>query len=86
MGLMWALELVRDPQSREPLVPFNAKGQANAPMVQVAAAVRAAGVWPFTHFNRLHLVPPLVITDEELDRGLSAYDEALKVADDYIRA
>jgi taurine--2-oxoglutarate transaminase len=86
MGLMWALELVRDRSTREPLVPFNAKGDDNAPMTKVTAAARSAGVWPFVHFNRIHVVPPLVITDEELERGLTAYDEALKVADEYARA
>src|SRR5690606_18753455 len=32
VGAFWALELVRDAATREPLVPFNASGEANAPM------------------------------------------------------
>ncbi|MEO3892614.1 aspartate aminotransferase family protein [Nonomuraea sp. B5E05] len=83
MGLMWAIELVRDRETREPLVPYNAAGQDSEPMTRVAAACREGGVWPFTHFNRLHVAPPLIIEDDELDRGLAVYDAALKIADEY---
>lgn len=83
-GLFWALELVSNPETREPLVPFNASGAAAAPMNAVAAACKAAGLWPFVHFNRLHIAPPLVITEEELVRGLAIIDEALTVADGYV--
>ncbi|WP_431218361.1 aspartate aminotransferase family protein [Leifsonia xyli] len=84
-GLFWALELVRDRETREPLVPFNAAGADAAPMAEVAAACKAAGVWPFTHFNRVHIAPPLVIGEDELRRGLAAIDAALDVADRYAR-
>ncbi|WP_193598078.1 aspartate aminotransferase family protein [Microbacterium sp. YJN-G] len=83
MGLFWAIELVRDRTTREPLVPFNASGAAAAPVAAVAAACKKAGVWPFTHFNRLHVAPPLVISEEELVRGLDAIDNALHVADEH---
>ncbi|GAA3881280.1 aspartate aminotransferase family protein [Leifsonia kafniensis] len=83
-GLFWALELVSNPETREPLVPFNASGAAAAPMNAVAAACKAAGLWPFVHFNRLHIAPPLVITEEELVRGLAIIDAALTVADGYV--
>ena len=82
-GLFWAVELVRNRETREPLVPFNASGADAAPMAAFAAAAKKAGVWPFVHFNRTHIAPPLVITEEELARGLSAIDEALTVADGY---
>ncbi|HWD63035.1 MAG TPA: aspartate aminotransferase family protein [Humibacter sp.] len=82
-GLFWALELVRDRETHEPLVPFNASGADAAPMGEVAAACKAAGVWPFTHFNRMHIAPPLIITEDELRRGLDAIDGALTAADRY---
>jgi len=81
-GLFWAIELVRDRETREPLVPFNAAGPAAAPMTAFAAACKRAGLWPFTHFNRVHVAPPLVITEEELVRGLDIIEEALTVADE----
>ncbi|MET1016988.1 MAG: aspartate aminotransferase family protein [Leifsonia flava] len=84
VGLFWAIELVRDASTREPLVPFNASGPDAAPMAELAAACKAAGLWPFTHFNRVHVAPPLVITEEELVRGLAIIDEALEVADRHV--
>lgn len=83
MGLMWAVELVRDRNSREMLVPFNASGSATAPMAELFAACRAGGLWPFTHFNRVHVAPPLVITEAELEQGIEVLDRALDVADRY---
>jgi taurine---2-oxoglutarate transaminase len=83
LGVFWALELVRDRDTREPLVPYNAGGPAAAPMNAVAAACRERGLWPFIHFNRLHVVPPCVITADEVLEGIAILDEALKVADDH---
>jgi taurine--2-oxoglutarate transaminase len=82
-GLFWAIELVRDRETREPLVPFNASGADAAPMAQLAAACKQAGLWPFVHFNRMHVAPPLVISEQELVRGLDIIDEALTVADGF---
>ncbi len=86
LGLFWAIELVTDAATREPLVPFNASGADAAPMAAVAAACKQAGLWPFIHFNRMHVAPPLVITEDELVRGLDIIDEALTVADGYVTA
>ena len=85
-GLMWAVELVRNRETREPLVPFNASGADNAPMAAFVAASKAGGVWPFVHFNRMHVCPPLVITEDELRRGLDVLDQALSVADAEVAA
>jgi taurine--2-oxoglutarate transaminase len=81
LGVFWAIELVRDRATREPLVPYNASGPAAAPMGELAAACKDRGLWPFTHFNRLHVVPPITIGDEEMREGLAIIDEALAVAD-----
>jgi taurine--2-oxoglutarate transaminase len=83
LGLFWAIELVRDRATREMLVPHNAAGEAAKPMVEVAAACKAQGVWPFTHFNRVHVVPPCVTSAEDLGHGLDVIDDALDVADRY---
>jgi taurine--2-oxoglutarate transaminase len=83
LGVFWALELVRDRQTREPLVPYNAGGAAAAPMNAVAAACKERGLWPFVHFNRLHVVPPCTTSADEIREGTAILDEALKVADGY---
>jgi taurine--2-oxoglutarate transaminase len=83
LGVFWAVELVRDRDTREPLVPYNASGAVAAPMNEVAAACKARGMWPFTHFNRLHVVPPCTVSEAEVRDGLAILDEALAVADGY---
>ena len=84
LGCFFAIELVRDLSTREPLVPFNAAGPAAAPVAEVVAACKAQGVWPFAHFNRIHVAPPLVVTPDELRTGLAGIDAALEVADAYV--
>jgi taurine--2-oxoglutarate transaminase len=84
IGLFWAIELVRDPHTREPLVPYNATGAANAPMAELVAACKKQGLWPFTHFNRMHVVPPLTISDDEMREGLAIIDEVLDLADAHV--
>jgi taurine--2-oxoglutarate transaminase len=84
LGVFWAIELVRDRATREPLVPYNASGPANAPMAEFGAACKDRGVWPFTHFNRCHVVPPITISDDEMAEGLAVIDEALSVADKHV--
>ena len=83
LGVFWALELVRDRATREPLVPFNAAGAAAAPMGELMAACKSRGLWPFTHFNRMHVVPPCTTTADEIREGFAILDEALEVADKY---
>ncbi|MEU1265606.1 aspartate aminotransferase family protein [Streptomyces cellulosae] len=84
-GMFWAVELVRDRATREPLVPYNASGEANAPMAAFAAAAKKAGLWPFVNMNRTHVVPPLNTSEAELKEGLAALDAALSVADEYVK-
>ena len=50
-------------------------------MAELVAACKAKGLWPFTHFNRLHVVPPITISADDARQGLAILDEALEVAD-----
>jgi len=84
LGCFFALELVRDPATREGLVPFNASGDAAKPMVEVVNACKSRGLWPFAHFNRIHMAPPLIVTEDEVGRALAILDEALTVADGFL--
>lgn len=84
MGAFWALDLVRDRETREPLVPYNATGEANAPMAAFAAACKKSGLWPFVNMNRTHVVPPCNVTEAEAKEGLAILDAALSVADEHV--
>lgn len=78
LGVFWALELVRDRETREPLAPY---GGTSPAMNEVVAASRAAGLLLFVNFNRLHIVPPCTITEAEAKEGLTILDVTLTVAD-----
>lgn len=82
LGCFFAIELVADRATREMLVPYNASGPAAAPMAAVAAAAKAEGVFLFTHFNRIHVLPPFTISEEDLSFGLEVIDRALVHADE----
>jgi taurine--2-oxoglutarate transaminase len=83
LGAFWALDLVTNRETRAPLVPFNAAGPAAQPMVDLAAACKQRGLWPFTHFNRLYVVPPINTPADEVRAGLAIIDEVLELADQH---
>jgi len=69
LGVFWALDLVTDRGSREP-VPAATIGALRKEML-------ARGLLPFTYDNRIHVVPPCIVTPAEVERALAIYDEAL---------
>jgi taurine--2-oxoglutarate transaminase len=85
-GLFWGVELVRDRETREPLVPFNATGEALAPMTKIAKAAMERGLYLMTHWNVIMVVPPLTITQDEAEEGIAVLDDVLSIADEYVVA
>jgi len=77
-GVFFALELVSDRATREPLAPYGASSPA---MNELGAACREQGLLIFANYNRLHVVPPCTITEDEFLDGLERLDRALSVAD-----
>ncbi|WP_394278516.1 aspartate aminotransferase family protein [Microbacterium sp.] len=67
-GVFWALELVADPGTREPVAP--------AVIGALKKDLMARGLLPFAADNRIHVVPPCVVTDDEVRRALEIYDAA----------
>ena len=68
-GVFWAVELVSDPATRAPL--------AAADMATIKSQLVARGLLPFIADNRIHVVPPAVITDADARRGMAIIDEVL---------
>jgi len=83
LGCFWGLELVRNRETREPLVPFNAAGDAAAPVTRLTKAALDRGLYLFVHWNVIMLAPPLNVTRDELAEGLEILDEVLAIADEY---
>ncbi|HNM86602.1 MAG: aspartate aminotransferase family protein [Mycobacterium sp.] len=82
LGVFWAIELVADQRTREPLAPY---GGSSAALNAVVAACKSGGLLPFSNYNRIHAVPPCNVSDDEVAEGLRILDAALTVADGYVR-
>ena len=80
MGVFWALDLVSDRATREPLAPYGGTSEA---MGALTKACVSRGLLPFTNFNRMHVVPPCVVTEAEAAEGLAILDEAFTEIDGY---
>ena len=85
LGVFWAIELVKNRETREPLVPFNAAGADAKPMTDLVVACKERNLWPFTHFNRMHVVPPCNTPVEDIKSGLAIIDEVLDLADKHCK-
>jgi taurine---2-oxoglutarate transaminase len=85
LGVFWAIELVKNRETREPLVPFNAAGADAKPMTDLVVACKERNLWPFTHFNRMHVVPPCNTPVEDIKAGLAIIDEVLDIADKHCK-
>lgn len=83
IGLFSVLELVKDKKTKEPLAPFNG---SSPEMAKLGAYLKSKHVYAFLRFNWAFVCPPLVITKEELDAGLDAYEEGLALVDEMIGA
>lgn len=78
LGVFFALDLVRDRRTKEPLAPY---GSSSPAMDEIIGACRSEGLLIFANFNRLHVVPPCTISADEARDGLSRLDRALAVGD-----
>jgi taurine--2-oxoglutarate transaminase len=81
IGLFWVIELVKDPETREPLVPWNASNSELGPMPEVARRLREQGLYTVLRWNWIFAVPPLCITADQIGEGLAAIDAALEATD-----
>jgi len=82
LGLFTVIELTRNPQTREPLVEWN--GQDLSLTQEINKRLLAGGVYTFVRWNWLFVVPPLVITEDELSEGLAVIDQVLTFTDSQI--
>jgi taurine--2-oxoglutarate transaminase len=66
MGVFWALDLVGDPQTKSPLAADH--------MARLKGLLIDNGLLGFIAENRLHVVPPCVVTPEQVAEGLGILD------------
>ena len=82
IGLFGIIELVRDRKTKEPMAPFQG---ASREMTELREKLLANGLFIYTHWHTLLIIPPLCITMDELDAGLKIIDEALSICDQAVK-
>jgi len=74
VGVFWALDLVKNRETKEELAPYGGTSEA---MGVLLGALKKRGVLPFANYHRLHVVPPCTVSAAEAKEGLAVLDEAL---------
>ena len=81
IGLFSVIELVKDKSSKEPIATRNATGTELKTMNEIGSYLRENGLFTFIKANMIFIVPPLCITEEQIDEGLIIIDGALNISD-----
>lgn len=83
IGLFGAIELVKNRATRQPLAPFNG---SSPEMTAIKSELLEQGVFLYTHWNNILIIPPLIITPEQLKEGFDVVDRVLQIADRAVTA
>ena len=78
IGLFGILELVRNRKTREPIAPFNG---SSPEMAAYKKYLLDHGVFQSIHWHTALVLPPLIITPEQLAEGFEVIDRALEITD-----
>ncbi len=68
-------------KSRDPLVPYNAKGKEALPSKEITKRLLQNGLYTPMRWMFLSISPPLSISEDELRQGLAIIDDVLGYAD-----
>ena len=79
-GLFWGVELVKNRDTKEPFVTRDMKFESNM-LKKVSSEAMRRGAYVVNVINTLIIAPPLIVTENEIDEGISILDESLNVAD-----
>jgi taurine--2-oxoglutarate transaminase len=82
IGLMGAVELVRNKATKEPLVAYGKDPEGT--MKKILGELFKRGFTTYTHENMILVAPPLIITGEQLAEELAKLDEVLGIVDGMI--
>ncbi|MEM6306686.1 MAG: aminotransferase class III-fold pyridoxal phosphate-dependent enzyme, partial [Pseudomonadota bacterium] len=81
LGMFNGIELVKNRDTRAPLVPFAAKGAEAKPMSDMMAFAMNEGLYLSFFSNVIRLTPPLNISRADMMHGLEILDRTLDIAD-----
>ena len=78
LGLFGIIELVKDRKTKAPMSPWNG---SSPEMSALKKYCLDHGLFLYTHWHTILIIPPLIITEEELKDGLDILDKALEITD-----
>lgn len=78
IGLFGILELVKDRKTKEPMAPWN---ESSSAMNALRKYCLDHGLFLYTHWHTVLIIPPLIITEEQLREGFEILDKALEITD-----
>ncbi len=82
LGLFWALDLVKNRETKEPFNTARDKVERKTLVVdEITAEMSKRGVVGMGWISHLLFAPPLIIDDAQVDEGIAALDAALEIAD-----
>lgn len=82
IGLFSSIEMVKDKETREPLVPYGKDPEGV--MEKIIGALKAKGFVTYSHENMIFVSPPLIITEEQIREEMAKVDEVLTDTDKII--
>ena len=80
-GLLGCIELVKNKETKEPMVGFNPKPEELNVINRITSKISELGMNIFIRGNYIFIAPPLCINKNQIDNGLSIISEGLKIAD-----
>ena len=80
-GLLGCIELVKNKETKEPMVGFNPKPEELNVINRITSKISELGMNIFIRGNYIFIAPPLCINKNQIDNGLSIISQALKIAD-----
>jgi taurine--2-oxoglutarate transaminase len=78
IGLFGIIELVKDRKTKEPMAPWNG---SSPEMNALRKDCLDHGLFLYTHWHTILIIPPLIITESELSDGFEILDQALEITD-----
>jgi taurine--2-oxoglutarate transaminase len=78
IGLFGILELVKDRLTKEPISPWNS---SSLEMKAFRQYCLDNGLFLYTHWHTVLVIPPLIITEDQLSEGIEILNKALEITD-----
>jgi taurine--2-oxoglutarate transaminase len=82
IGLFGIIELVKDRKTKEPMASWNS---SSPEMSALKKYCTGNGLFLYTHWHTVLIIPPLIITEEQLKEGMDILDKALEITDQAVK-